>query len=142
MRPLEEDSVTAANALLSVVRRYRDRASAIEWICRAFGFDLDLSVDDGGTIHARVQTGDATIVIGPLDIGGETDLKPKDGAGLRSYIATSEDVEVHCERARRAGAVIVIEPYETLYGSRQYVCRDPEGYLWSVRCSPCELVQG
>lgn len=89
-------------------------------------------------IHAEVKTGDAMIVIGPLDTGSEDELRPPTGVGLRSYIATSEDVEVHCERARRAGAVIVIEPYETLYGSRQYVCRDPEGYLWSVRCSPIE----
>jgi hypothetical protein len=58
VRPLGEDSVTAANALLALACRYHDRASAIEWICRAFGFDFELSVDQSGMIRAEVHLGD------------------------------------------------------------------------------------
>jgi uncharacterized glyoxalase superfamily protein PhnB len=42
-----------------------------------------------------------------------------------------EDVEAHCRRAKDAGARIVRELAETDYGSREYMCRDPEGYVWS-----------
>ncbi|ATB28355.1 aminotransferase [Melittangium boletus DSM 14713] len=44
------------------------------------------------------------------------------------YVA---DVDAHCARARAAGAAIVMEPYNTEYGSRNYAARDLEGNVWS-----------
>ena len=34
------------------------------------------------------------------------------------------------DAAADAGAEIVMPPTDTDYGSRDFVCRDPEGYLW------------
>ena len=45
------------------------------------------------------------------------------------YVAVDE-IDEHCERAKGAGAEIVIPPYDTGYGSRDYSARDPEGHLW------------
>lgn len=42
-----------------------------------------------------------------------------------------EDVDAHHDRAKAAGATILMEPAEQDYGGRLYTCRDPEGYIWS-----------
>jgi uncharacterized glyoxalase superfamily protein PhnB len=36
-----------------------------------------------------------------------------------------------CQRARAAGAEIIVEPHDTDYGSRDYAARDPEGNVCS-----------
>jgi uncharacterized glyoxalase superfamily protein PhnB len=46
------------------------------------------------------------------------------------YICLRE-VDDHCARARAAGAEIVREPFDTDYGSWDYIARDPEGNLWA-----------
>ncbi|RUV80437.1 glyoxalase, partial [Mesorhizobium sp. M1A.F.Ca.IN.022.07.1.1] len=58
------------------------------------------------------------------------------------YIRLREDLGAHCEKARAAGAEIVEEPIDRLYGERQYRARDPEGHVWTftqtVRIVPKE----
>jgi uncharacterized glyoxalase superfamily protein PhnB len=44
---------------------------------------------------------------------------------------TVEDPDAHYERAKAAGAKIVIEPFDTDYGARNYCARDLEGHLWT-----------
>jgi uncharacterized glyoxalase superfamily protein PhnB len=41
------------------------------------------------------------------------------------------DVDAHCERARAAGARILVEPAEQFYGDRVYRCADLEGHHWT-----------
>jgi uncharacterized glyoxalase superfamily protein PhnB len=41
------------------------------------------------------------------------------------------DVDARYERARAAGAEIVMPPQDLDYGSREFAVRDPEGNLWS-----------
>lgn len=42
-----------------------------------------------------------------------------------------DDVDAHAERARAAGAQIVIEPRDRAHGGRDYTCRDHEGHAWT-----------
>ena len=42
-----------------------------------------------------------------------------------------QDVDVHAERARNAGADIFLGPKDQPYGGRGYSARDPEGNVWS-----------
>jgi uncharacterized glyoxalase superfamily protein PhnB len=46
------------------------------------------------------------------------------------YVAVDEVDSLH-ERARDAGAEIVMAPTDQDYGSRDFTARDPEGNLWS-----------
>jgi uncharacterized glyoxalase superfamily protein PhnB len=39
-------------------------------------------------------------------------------------------VDAHYDRAKAAGAEIVVELRNTEYGSREYSARDPEGHVW------------
>ena len=48
--------------------RYRDAQSAIEWLCRAFGFEKHLVVPgEGGTIaHAELSFGNGMVMLGSV----------------------------------------------------------------------------
>jgi len=39
-------------------------------------------------------------------------------------------VDRHCDRARAAGARIVLEPEDQPWGQRRYQATDPEGHQW------------
>src|SRR4051812_6959281 len=109
--------------------RYRDARAAIAWLQDAFGFEVNMVVDgkDEEVVHAQLSFGDGMIML-----GSDRD----DRWGLRAgrgwvYVALDGDVDGHCERARRAGAEIVMEPADQEYGSRDYAARNPEGNLWN-----------
>ena len=42
-----------------------------------------------------------------------------------------EDALAHCERARQAGAKILTEPKDHIYGERQYDAEDFYGHKWN-----------
>jgi uncharacterized glyoxalase superfamily protein PhnB len=122
---------------------YRDAAGMIDWLCRAFGFELRLKVEgEGGCIeHSELTFDGGLIMVGqeeatgqarfgvrrlsPLSAGGNTQ-------GLMLYV---DDVDAHCAQARSCGATIVDEPQVHDYGDaywadRSYGTTDPEGHLW------------
>ena len=117
--------------------RYADAASAIEWLCRAFGFEESLVVPgDGGAIaHAQLKFGNGMIMLGSVraDEIGQMIKQPKDVGGAETqapYIIVT-NVDSHCEQAKSAGATVVMEPEDQPHGGRFYSCRDIEGHLWN-----------
>ena len=42
------------------------------------------------------------------------------------------DVDAVFAKAKAAGAVMLEGPVDRDYGSREFICRDPEGNVWSV----------
>ena len=117
--------------------RYRDAPSAIEWLCRAFGFSRRLVVpdDDGGIAHAQLALGNGMIMLGSYRDEGEYDRLvrlPQDAGGntQAAYIVI-EDIEDHYQRAVVAGARVVYELAEQDYGGKLYSALDPEGHLWN-----------
>ena len=117
--------------------RYRDAPAAIDWLCRAFGFQKQLVVpnQDGTVAHAQLTLGNGMIMLGsavdsdfgrlikqPGDIGGSETQCP--------YVIV-KDVDAHYARAKAAGAVVVMDIKDEDYGGRGYSCRDPEGHLWN-----------
>ena len=89
--------------------------------------------DSSGKLgHAEMRFGDGTIYVGgewaeftasPASVGGKNTQVV--------HVRVNEDIDSHCERARRAGAVIVMELADQFYGDRSYRARDPEGHNWS-----------
>jgi uncharacterized glyoxalase superfamily protein PhnB len=112
---------------------YRDPSAALDWLERAFGFERSMVITDscGAVGHAEMRFGDCTFYLGagwaeftasPASIGGRnTQVVHVRVGGL----------DAHCERARRAGAVIVMEPQDQFYGDRTYRARDLEGHNWT-----------
>jgi uncharacterized glyoxalase superfamily protein PhnB len=109
--------------------RYHDAPAAIEWLERAFGFERMQVIEnpDGTIAHAELRWGDGVIML-----GSERD-DPVHGshAGQGWNYVVVEDADAHHDRARAAGAEIVMELTDQDYGSRDYSARDPEGNLWS-----------
>ncbi|MEO1446178.1 MAG: VOC family protein [Cyanobacteria bacterium J06635_11] len=115
--------------------RYQDAAAAIEWLCKAFGFEKHLIVPgENGTIdHAQLVFGNGMIMLGSArdDELGRLQRPPGENVVSQSPYIVVEDVDKHYECAIAAGAKIVIEIKDEDYGGRDYSCRDPEGFLWS-----------
>ena len=117
--------------------RYRDAPAAIDWLCRAFGFEKHLVVPgDGGTIaHAQLTFGNGMIMLGSArdDEFGRLQMTPAQvgGVGTQSPYVIVADADAHYARAVAAGAEIVYPLKDEDYGGRGYSCRDPEGHLWN-----------
>jgi uncharacterized glyoxalase superfamily protein PhnB len=118
---------------------YENAAAAIDWLCKAFGFEVRLKVEtDGGKIaHAELVIGEGLISLGDAPKEGRDWRKtPKQAGGCTQALCVYvDDVDAHCERARKAGAVIVSEPKTTDYGDgywidRSYEAIDLEGHHW------------
>ena len=115
--------------------RYEDAPAAIDWLERAFGFERRVVQEDGGKVsHAELAYGNGMLMLASthedLPAAAKTPRQLGGQATGGMYVVV-DDVDAHCERARAAGAEIVREPADQHYGSRDYVARDPEGFLWS-----------
>jgi len=123
---------------------YDDAAAAIDWLCRAFGFEVQLKVEgEGGRIeHSELIFGEGMIMVG--SVGGKSDRpapmpskSPRSlgGANTQALCVYVDDVDAHCARARAAGAKIAEEPTTHDYGEdywsdRSYRAEDLEGHQW------------
>ena len=129
----------AKNTISTVIpaMRYRDANAAIEWLCKAFGFERHLVVpgENGTVAHAQLTFGNGMIMLGSAreDEFGQRVNPPREigGIGTQSAYVIVEDADAHYARAKAAGAEIVMEVEDQDYGGRLYSCLDPEGHLWS-----------
>jgi uncharacterized glyoxalase superfamily protein PhnB len=118
---------------------YQDPSKAIDWLCRAFGFEVRLKVegDDGAIHHSELVFGDGVVMVGSIKSGAAHRKSPRGlgGANTQSLMVYVDDVEAHCARAKAAGATIVTEPETHDYGEeywtdRGYEAADLEGHHW------------
>ena len=111
---------------------YRTPASAIDWLCNAFGFEVQLKVegDDGKIAHSELVLGGGLITLGDDErrraAPGARARPTLGGANTQTMCVYVDDVDAHCERARKAGATIVKEPKTTDYGDGYWVDRSYE----------------
>ncbi|MDQ3697589.1 MAG: VOC family protein [Gemmatimonadota bacterium] len=132
-------SGNAARTTVTVIptMRYRDASAAIEWLCKAFGFERQLVVPgDNGTIaHAQLTFGNGMIMVGSAvdnEFGRLVKLPEQiGGVGTQSAYVIVADTDAHYARAKAAGAEIVMDIKDEAYGGRGYSSRDPEGHLWN-----------
>jgi uncharacterized glyoxalase superfamily protein PhnB len=118
--------------------RYHDGHRAIEFLCKAFGFEAAAVYEgpDNTVAHAQLVLGGGMIMLGSGQHGGEYGnwVQPpaQPGVVLTSGVyVIVDDCDAHYARAKAAGAQILMEPRDEDYGGRHYACRDPEGYVWS-----------
>jgi uncharacterized glyoxalase superfamily protein PhnB len=116
--------------------RYRQAHAAIDWLCKAFGFEKQAVYEDdkGRVMHAQLTYGPGMIMLGSVSPEGFGQLmvQPDEiqGRQTQSACVIVTDCRAHYERAKAAGAVIVDEYSEKDYGGAGYACRDLEGHLW------------
>ena len=119
---------------------YDDPAKAIDWLCEAFGFEVQLKVEgEGGRIeHSELVFGGGLIMVGGAKPDKFPHAKPPakaGGANTQNMMVYVDDVEAHLARAKAAGAIIVSE-LEThdhgddYWADRGYECKDIGGHHW------------
>lgn len=125
-----------SNSIIPTLK-YEDAATAIEWLCTAFGFKKHLVVpgENDSIRHAQLTLGNGMIMLGSAGDTAFDQLQKTPGTvggvGTQSAYVIIDDVDSHCETARQAGAEIVMEPEDQHHGGRFYACRDPQGHLWN-----------
>lgn len=130
--------MTARTSSVIACFRYKQAADAIEWLCKAFGFERHQVVpdDEGGIAHAELKFGGGMIMLGSTrnDDFGQMLRPPVEGKSAvvtnTLYVVVS-DVEGHFRRAEAAGATVITRPTTQEFGGSNYTCRDPEGYVWT-----------
>jgi len=113
--------------------RYRNATAAIDWLCDAFGFTVRARYGDGDVVHhAELVFGASMIMLGTAreDDYGKMVGAPGSGGGKSIYVAV-DDADAAYARATKAGATILQDLTDRDYGSREFICRDPEGNVWS-----------
>lgn len=130
----------AKNTCSSVIPclRYRDAPAAIAWLCDVFGFEKQAvyANPDGSVVHAQLTFGNGMIMIGSAGTESEwgRHIRQPDeigGAETQAAYVIVADADVIYQRAKEAGAEIVIDIKFEDYGGRGFSCRDCEGHLWS-----------
>jgi uncharacterized glyoxalase superfamily protein PhnB len=123
---------------------YDDAAAAIDWLCRAFGFEVRLKVEgEGGRIeHSELVFGEGLVMVGQA--GGRASRpnplpckspRALGGSNTQCIMVFVDDADAHCARAKAAGAKIIDPPETHDYGDdywadRGYRAEDLEGHNW------------
>lgn len=119
---------------------YADAPAALDFLCRAFGFERHLVVPgekEGSIAHAQLRFGNGMVMLGSAGTHGggfdELMTTPREAGGrcTGSVYVVVEDPDAHHERAVAEGAEVVMPLVDQDYGGRGYSCRDPEGHVWS-----------
>ena len=111
---------------------YQDAPAAIDFLCRAFGFEetYRLEMGDGKIGHAELDFGGNSLMLASTypELGFQS---PDALDGIHSQIHIDvDDVDAHCAHAKSQGATIAAEPSDQPHGDRIYRAVDPEGHRW------------
>ncbi|WP_157016169.1 VOC family protein [Mesorhizobium xinjiangense] len=113
--------------------RFNDAATMIDWLVDVLGFTVHAKYMDGDKVaHAELAFGSSMIMLGDAkpDAFGALVGAPGDTGGKSLYVVV-DDADALYERVKAAGARILQAPTDRDYGSREFICADPEGNVWS-----------
>lgn len=133
--------ITASKTRATIIPclRYRNAPAAIEWLCKAFGFEKQAVYPnpDGTIAHAQLTFGNGMIMLGSVtkeeNAWGRLIRQPDeiDGAETQTPYVIVTDADAVYAQAVGAGAAIVIAIKDEDYGGRGFTCRDCEGRIWN-----------
>lgn len=121
----------------TVAAYYQDPKAALDWLAKAFGFEVTMAIDGPDDAPEMCHYEMAIEGRGRIMVGGEWadwTRSPASVGGVNTqstHVDLVGDIDEHCERARAAGATIAAEPEDQFYGDRTYRAVDHEGHVWS-----------
>jgi predicted enzyme related to lactoylglutathione lyase len=122
---IENRSVPPDTVLPHVM--YQDVDEAIAWLSKTFGFSEHYRYGDP-TSGAQVHLGNAWIMLKRAREGTASPAKLR--FGTQSLTVFVDDLEAHFQRAKAAGAKLLEDLHETVYGELQYAAEDIDGHHW------------
>jgi uncharacterized glyoxalase superfamily protein PhnB len=119
---------------------YDEPKKAIDFLCKAFGFEVKLLIEDekGGVAHSQLSVDGGLVMVAGAGERGRSWMKsPRavGGANTQALMMFVPDVDAHFAHAKESGAKIVNEPSTRDHGEgywvdRSYECEDLEGHHW------------
>jgi predicted enzyme related to lactoylglutathione lyase/uncharacterized glyoxalase superfamily protein PhnB len=106
---------------------YQDVDEAIAWLTETFGFSEHYRYGHP-TSGAQVHLGNAWIMLKRAQEGSASPAKL--GFGTQSLTVFVDELEAHFCRAKAAGAKLLEDLHETVYGELQYAAEDLDGHHW------------
>mgnify|MGYP003756107317 FL=1 len=109
-----------------------DARTVIDWLVETLGFVESFShSEDGHVAHAELLWPEGGgVMCGDRQRDQDDPHATPVGTGL-TFLVTDDSDAVY-ERAKAAGAEIVMDMHDTNYGDHGFSVRDPEGNVWSV----------
>jgi uncharacterized glyoxalase superfamily protein PhnB len=108
---------------------YQNVPEAIAWLTKVFGFVEHYRYGEPGvSVGAQMHLGDAWIMVNTSKPGWGSPAQL--GYRTQSLTIFVDDVDAHYLKTKSAGANIVEDLNETIYGERQYGVEDLEGHRW------------
>jgi uncharacterized glyoxalase superfamily protein PhnB len=111
-----------------------DAAAAIEFYKKAFAATemMRLGADDGKIMHACLGiNGSSVMLVDEFPAMGAVSPISLGGSPVTIHLVV-DDADAWVERARSAGATVVMPVDEMFWGDRYGVVRDPFGHSWSM----------
>lgn len=109
-------------AAVMPILHYADMPAAIAWLAQAFGARERLRISPQ---RAQMLLAGGAFVVAADD-------RPESWRGAPGDVLVRiEQLDAHYERARAAGATIIVHPTTYPFGDRQYIARDIGGHEWT-----------
>ena len=136
--------MAAARQRVVPMLAYENAATAIDWLCKAFGFeeDADERVESDGVVtHAEIERDGARIMLATTNAEYQAPKRHRESCEaaarwldnpwvIDGVFVEVDDLDAHHAQAVAAGATIMREPNEPGIGFRIYSAEDPEGHRW------------
>jgi uncharacterized glyoxalase superfamily protein PhnB/predicted enzyme related to lactoylglutathione lyase len=106
---------------------YQNLPEAIAWLTRTFDFTECYRYGQPLS-GAQMQIGTAWIMLKQAAAGEASPAQL--GYGTQSLTVFLEDVDAHFQRTKAAGAKLLEDLHETVYGELQYAAEDLDGHHW------------
>jgi len=96
-----------------------DAAMQVEFLKQAFGATGDFRTD----MPSVIRIGDSLVMV--------SSVGPRDAMTAFLYLYV-DDIDTTYQRALKAGAASLEDPWDTPYGDRRGMIRDPCGNIWQI----------
>ena len=126
---------------------YADVGQAIAWLCETFGFTECFRYGpEGHPVGAQIAVGKGSVSLSVTRAGQSpawadyAELRPPRPNEVTHLVEVRvDDVDQHCEQARRRGARILNPPETYPFGERQYTAEDLGGHRWTFTQSVADV---
>lgn len=106
--------------------------TVIDWLVTALGFvESARYTEDGIVVHAELLWPEGGGVMLGDNVRDVNDPHATAAGSSLNFVVTADSDAVY-ERAKAAGAEIIVGMNDTDYGDHGFSVRDPEGNVWSV----------
>ena len=120
---------SSPNSAVIPVLYYPDARAAVEWLTTALPFTIRLRNSD---TRCQLVHGDGAIIVTQPGVHADAAPSTEQSPGAHYITLRVTAVDELFKRAEAAGARVLAEPDDHMYGERQCAFLDPWGHAWTL----------